>query len=124
MIAVLIGALLMPTFEARLAPLDPAEHQADLRCLAVFTIAQGELRVSDPRQAPIAEALPRLRNRIDADVADTKRDEAEVMLDLQLATNASRPTFRDEIAGCLDRTKVEPAVSQTETVAASPTPGT
>lgn len=83
-------------------------YEADLGCLATFTVAQGVLRRGDPRQDQIAAVMPDLRARMEAYLAEGVRDEGQFALELQEATNARRATFEAELPACLEREAARP----------------
>lgn len=86
----------------------PSTYEADLRCFAVFTVAQGRLRGGDARQDLIAAAMPDVRSRVDGYLASGEHDEAQFLLDFQAATNAATPTFEQDLPACLGDGAVTP----------------
>ena len=97
-----------PAAPAPTAPAATPTYEADVACLAVFTIARGVLRRQDPRQDQIAVVRPALQARIDGYLAEGVRDEAQFAVDIQAATNAHRNTFEVELPACLERDAPQP----------------
>ncbi|MFC5342600.1 hypothetical protein ACETK8_05585 [Brevundimonas staleyi] len=76
-------------------------YEADVRCMAVLNIAQGMLRSTDPRRDEVAAVVPAMTARIETYLSGGAHDESQVVMDLQAAVNAHRPTYDAELAGCV-----------------------
>lgn len=100
--------LVAPQAAQEPAPATASAYEADMGCLASFTIAQAMLRRGDPRQDQIAAVMPALRTRMETRIADSGRDEGQFAVEFQEAVNSRRATFESELPACLEREAAQP----------------
>jgi hypothetical protein len=105
-IALLLAALSQNAGgEQPVSPPEPtAAHADDVRCAGVFYAARGTLPKEDPRQPNIQASIDSIIQRIEGRISAGEMDEATVALEMQVATNEARSSFRERLDACLTDT--------------------